>query len=235
MEKTECQNKPIFLYIVRHGKTVFNLEAKVHGWTDSPLSEPGILQAEKVGKGLQNIIFNTAYSSDIKRAADTARIILNANQNKKPELQEIFGLREWGYGGYEGVDEKNMWVPLFEEKNMEFKLDRSNWGEFTALTTDREIADSIARNDPAKTAENYNDILKRAKEGVDYLINDTVEKGGGNALIVSHGNIIPTILYLYAPDEYKGETVPNCSLTILKIENGKFSLEKIGDTSFIDN
>ena len=235
MEKSECQNKPIFLYIVRHGKTVSNLEAKVHGWTDSPLSELGISQAKKVGEGLKDIVFNTAYSSDIKRAADTAEFVLSSNKNEKPELQEVFGLREWNYGGYEGIDEVDMGIPLFEEKNMKFKLDRSNWEEFTALTTDREIADSIARNDPAKTAENYDDILKRAKKGVDFLIKDTAEKGGGNALVVSHGNIIPTILHLYIPDEYNGETVPNCSLTILKIENGKFSLKKVGDTSFIDS
>ena len=235
MEKPEYENKTIFLYIVRHGKTVSNLEAKVHGWTDSPLSELGVSQAKKVGEGLKNITFNAAYSSDIKRAADTAKIILNANKNETPELQELFGLREWNYGGYEGIDETNMWVPLFKEKNMEFKLDRSNWKEFTSLTTDREIADLIAKNDPAKTAENYEDILKRAKEGVDFLINNITEKGGGNALVVSHGNIIPTILYLYAPGEYNGETVPNCSLTILKIENGRFSLEKVGDTSFIDS
>ena len=235
MEKPEYENKTIFLYIVRHGKTISNLEAKVHGWTDSPLSELGISQAKKVGEGLKNITFNAAYSSDIKRAADTAKIILDANKNVTPELQELFGLREWNYGGYEGIDETNMWVPLFKEKNMEFKLDRSNWKEFTSLTTDREIADLIAENDPAKTAENYEDILKRAKKGVDFLINNITEKGGGNALVVSHGNIIPTILYLYAPDEYNGETVPNCSLTILKIENGRFSLEKVGDTSFIDS
>ena len=235
MEKPEYENKTIFLYIVRHGKTISNLEAKVHGWTDSPLSELGVSQAKKVGEGLKNITFNAAYSSDIKRAADTAKIILNANKNETPELQELFGLREWNYGGYEGIDETNMWVPLFKEKNMEFKLDRSNWKEFTSLTTDREIADLIAKNDPAKTAENYEDILKRAKKGVDFLINNITEKGGGNALVVSHGNIIPTILYLYAPDEYNGETVPNCSLTILKIENGRFSLEKVGDTSFIDS
>ena len=235
MEKPEYENKTIFLYIVRHGKTISNLEAKVHGWTDSPLSELGISQAKKVGEGLKNITFNAAYSSDIKRAADTAKIILNANKNVTPKLQELFGLREWNYGGYEGIDETNMWVPLFKEKNMEFKLDRSNWKEFTSLTTDREIADLIAENDPAKTAENYEDILKRAKKGVDFLINNITEKGGGNALVVSHGNIIPTILYLYAPDEYNGETVPNCSLTILKIENGRFSLEKVGDTSFIDS
>ena len=235
MEKPEYENKTIFLYIVRHGKTISNLEAKVHGWTDSPLSELGISQAKKVGEGLKNITFKAAYSSDIKRAADTAKIILNANKNETPELQELFGLREWNYGGYEGIDETNMWVPLFKEKNMEFKLDRSNWKEFTSLTTDREIADLIAENDPAKTAENYEDILKRAKKGVDFLINNITEKGGGNALVVSHGNIIPTILYLYAPDEYNGETVPNCSLTILKIENRRFSLEKVGDTSFIDS
>ena len=235
MEKTDYKNNTIFLYIVRHGKTLSNLEAKVHGWSDSPLSELGISQAEKAGQELKNIIFTTAYSSDIKRASDTAKIILNANKNTIPELQEVFGLREWGYGGFEGVDEVNMWVPLFTEKNMEFKLDRSNWKEFTALTSDREIADSIARNDTSKTAENYDDILKRAEEGINHLVNDTIRKGGGNVLVVSHGNIIPTILSLYTPDEYHGETVPNCSITILKIENGKFSLEKTGDISHLDN
>ena len=234
MEKSEYQNKPIFLYIVRHGKTVSNLEAKVHGWTDSPLSELGISQAEKVGEGLKDIVFNTAYSSDIKRAADTAKIILNANKNQKPELQELFGLREWGYGGYEGRDDADLWTPLFKEKGIEFKADWSTWEELTAAMTDEEMANAIAKNDPTQTAENYDAIIKRSKEAVEQMVKETEMKGGGNALIVSHGSEIPTILSIYVPEQYKGESIGNCSLTIVKVQNGVYTLVKVGDVSYME-
>ena len=33
------------LYLMRHGQTLFNVEHKIQGWCDSPLTEQGIKQA----------------------------------------------------------------------------------------------------------------------------------------------------------------------------------------------
>ena len=34
------------LYIMRHGQTLFNVQHKIQGWCDAPLTEVGIRQAE---------------------------------------------------------------------------------------------------------------------------------------------------------------------------------------------
>lgn len=38
------------LYLMRHGQTLFNLQHKIQGWCDSPLTELGIKQAESCRK-----------------------------------------------------------------------------------------------------------------------------------------------------------------------------------------
>lgn len=35
------------LYLVRHGETLFNIQNKIQGWCDSPLTENGVAQAKK--------------------------------------------------------------------------------------------------------------------------------------------------------------------------------------------
>ena len=35
------------LYLMRHGETLFNVQHKIQGWCDSPLTEKGIKQAQK--------------------------------------------------------------------------------------------------------------------------------------------------------------------------------------------
>ena len=45
------------LYLMRHGQTLFNLQHKIQGWCDSPLTELGIKQAKSCGKnGLKIMI-----------------------------------------------------------------------------------------------------------------------------------------------------------------------------------
>ena len=41
------------LYLMRHGQTLFNLQHKIQGWCDSPLTELGIKQAKVMENGLK--------------------------------------------------------------------------------------------------------------------------------------------------------------------------------------
>ncbi len=41
------------LYLMRHGQTLFNLQHKIQGWCDSPLTELGIKQAKVAENGLK--------------------------------------------------------------------------------------------------------------------------------------------------------------------------------------
>mgnify|MGYP001172346015 FL=1 len=66
------------IYFVRHGQTFFNLYNRMQGWSDSPLTEYGQATATKVGQALANTAFDYYYSSDSKRAIDTAQLIRQA-------------------------------------------------------------------------------------------------------------------------------------------------------------
>lgn len=64
-------------YFVRHGQTVWNVENKICGATDSPLTEHGREQAKETGRKIieDGIKADEILCSPLSRAADTARII----------------------------------------------------------------------------------------------------------------------------------------------------------------
>lgn len=63
------------IYIIRHGKTIWNKEKKIAGRKDIPLCEEGIKQAYLLKDKLKDIDFDIVYSSPLKRAIQTAKII----------------------------------------------------------------------------------------------------------------------------------------------------------------
>ncbi|MDR2418030.1 MAG: phosphoglycerate mutase family protein, partial [Treponema sp.] len=71
------------IYVVRHGQTIFNLMDRVQGISDGILTERGIVGAVNMGKGLRDVPFNAVYSSDLKRAIETARLAMEQNRATK--------------------------------------------------------------------------------------------------------------------------------------------------------
>ncbi|WP_019791987.1 histidine phosphatase family protein, partial [Streptococcus sobrinus] len=70
------------LFFVRHGKTQWNLEGRFQGSKgDSPLLEESVENLKKLGHYLSAIHFDKVYTSDLKRARDTAMLVMEANQN----------------------------------------------------------------------------------------------------------------------------------------------------------
>ena len=64
-------------YFVRHGQTVWNVENKICGATDSPLTEYGREQARETGSKIlaEGIKADEILCSPLSRAADTAQLI----------------------------------------------------------------------------------------------------------------------------------------------------------------
>ncbi len=89
------------LYLMRHGETLFNVQKKIQGWSDSPLTELGIAQAKAARCYFEenHITFTHAYSSSLERTCDTLELVSDL-----PYVR-LKGLKEWHFGIYEGAPE----------------------------------------------------------------------------------------------------------------------------------
>lgn len=89
------------IYLTRHGQTLFNLQHKIQGFCDSPLTELGINQAKIANEYFirEGIKLEEAHSSTSERAVDTLEILteLPFKTHKK--------LKEWNFGTFEGEGE----------------------------------------------------------------------------------------------------------------------------------
>ena len=93
----------ITLYVVRHGETLFNVQHKIQGWCDSPLTSMGIQQAKRVHQGLLELPFEQAYCSTSERCMDTAQLIL---EGRDIPLYPKKYLKELNFGEWEGESEE---------------------------------------------------------------------------------------------------------------------------------
>jgi len=91
------KNRPLRLYLIRHGETEWALSGRHTGRTDIELTANGEDQALQLGKHLPGIEFAHVFSSPLKRALQTCHLV-GINQ----ALEIDSDLAEWDYGDYEG-------------------------------------------------------------------------------------------------------------------------------------
>jgi broad specificity phosphatase PhoE len=88
------------LLIARHGETEWNREERYQGHADPPLNETGRAQAEALAEKLADERVEAVYSSDLRRAAETAEIV-GARLGLPVEHEP--GLREIDVGSWQGL------------------------------------------------------------------------------------------------------------------------------------
>ncbi|MBR1692902.1 MAG: histidine phosphatase family protein, partial [Lachnospiraceae bacterium] len=88
------------LYLVRHGETDSNKRRLLQGHTDSELNEYGRELARRTRDGLKDVPFAAVYTSPLKRAKETARIIMD---KRDIPFYEDSRIQEMGFGIYEGL------------------------------------------------------------------------------------------------------------------------------------
>ncbi|BDH06731.1 histidine phosphatase family protein [Streptomyces seoulensis] len=85
------------LLLVRHGETEWSLSGQHTSWTDLPLTEHGEEQARSLAPLLAGRTFALTLTSPLARARRTAELAGLTGTDPEPDL------REWDYGGYEGI------------------------------------------------------------------------------------------------------------------------------------
>jgi broad specificity phosphatase PhoE len=88
------------IFLLRHGATDWNLAGKCQGATDLELNETGLMQAETAALGLSREKIDAIYSSNLRRALQTAGAV--GRFHNLPVLVEE-DLRELDHGALEGL------------------------------------------------------------------------------------------------------------------------------------
>ena len=91
------------LYIMRHGRTVWNMEHKLQGKTDVPLSEAGRPVVEQAAAAYRDTHIDVCYCSPLIRAVETAEIVLRGDPHHHGRPAGGDGLRHLrGHNGFSG-------------------------------------------------------------------------------------------------------------------------------------
>ena len=214
------------LYIARHGKTMFNTIGRAQGWSDSPLTEAGERGIHELGIGLREagIQFQQAVSSDSGRTIQTMGIVLEElGLTGKIPYRYDKRIREWCFGSFDGAYDGELFMGVLPRV---FRVD-----DFHHLSL-MELAEGIVEVDTAGWAESWETLRDRILDGFTTIAKDVESKGGGNAIVVSHGMTISTLIYLIDPKAFKELVLDNGSVTVIEYEDGQFKLEAVGDMSY---
>ncbi len=88
------------ILLARHGETEWNREGRYQGWADPSLNELGRRQARALAEQLRGTPFDAVYSSDLRRAHETALTV--AAPHGVPVVADP-GLREVDVGSWSGL------------------------------------------------------------------------------------------------------------------------------------
>ena len=214
------------LYIARHGKTMFNTLGRAQGWSDTPLTQEGERGIQELGIGLKKagLDFDHAVSSDSGRAIQSMGIILDEMglAGKIPYRYDK-RIREWCFGSFDGAYDGDLFFGVLPRV---FQID-----DFRKLSL-MEMAEGIVEVDTTGWAESWEKLSKRIKEGFEAIAKDLEAAGGGNAIVVSHGMTITTLIYLIDPKAVEELVLDNGSVTVVEYEEGTFTIKKVGDLSY---
>ncbi|MWP63042.1 histidine phosphatase family protein [Gilliamella sp. Pas-s25] len=221
-----------YLYVTRHGKTMFNNVHRAQGWSDTPLTKPGVEVAEQLGRGLKDVKFISAYSSDLGRARQTARIVLET-KGDKVQINEMEGLRETCFGEYEGDLDPNMWTPA--AKYLGYASDKDLMDDMAkGKVTLKKMMNAIAAVEKSGEAEDYNKVKTRMQASLKTIAESAKAQGGGNVLVVSHGMAIMAMVEEWL-DTPITAGLGNASVTKIRYtDDGKFIVESLGDMSYVE-
>lgn len=194
------------IYLTRHGQTEWNIEKRLQGRGNSPLTEAGIERAEELRERIKDIELDAIYSSPIERALHTANIVKG---DKSVEVITEEGLMEMCFGDYEGRKTDEVM-----KENPEWNIDLIMHGDVNLC---------------APNGENLGSVRNRVKEAMDRIIE---ENKGNSVLIVAHGITLKALMYYFKDEEVNSEVMGQATLTkILVDKDNNFVIEFKNDDS----
>lgn len=199
------------ILLLRHGETLWNIEGRIQGHHDSPLSAEGVAQAEALARRLTEERPDALYTSDLGRARQTMEPIARATgiaPRADPQL------RERCYGAFEG----KTWPEIERDFPREYSQHLSGSAEVRA-----------------RGGESMRDFHDRAVAALTRIAGASAED---KVVIVAHGGVLGMLyrhvmgIPLEAPRQY---AMPNASVNRFTFRSGVWRLIAWGDLSHLDH
>ena len=204
------------ILLIRHGQSEWNKLNLFTGFKNIELSEQGIDEANKAGQNFKNlnIKFDIVFTSELKRAQETAKIILK-------------NLDQWDH--------------LYGEEKIitDIKLNERDYGDLTGLNK-KETADKFGEeqvhkwrrgySDQPPNGESLEDVVRRVKIYFEESINPAIQSAdNNNILIAAHGNSLRALLIVM--NIYDSSNINSVELSTgvpihVILENNKFIIKK---------
>ncbi len=185
------------LYIVRHGKTDWNVARRLQGRADIPLNENGREIARKTAEGIRNIPIDFAISSPLSRAKETAEILVN---KRKIPVYLDERLEEISFGVMEGQIKNEQIDHFFHSPEI---------------------------YQPPKGAESIPHLLSRTEEFLEELASNPQLKEKNILIATHGAAtraLLANIKHLSIKEFWSGSVPKNCGITLAECENGIYRI-----------
>ena len=182
------------LVLVRHGQSEWNEKNLFTGWKDPELTQKGAQEARNAGRELlgQEYVFDVMYTSALRRAQETGRIILEEMGLKDIVSVRDQRLNERDYGDLSGLNKDDA---------------RERWGEDQVHVWRRSY------DTPPPGGESLKDTANRVLPYFEEVILPSLV-AGKNILVAAHGNSLRALIM-------KIESISPLEIVKLEIETGK--------------
>jgi len=162
------------IVLVSHGKSEWNAKNLFTGWKDPGLTDEGIKEASVAGSSIksENIFFDEMFTSELKRAQITGKIILEAVNQLEIPINKNIALNERNYGSLAGLNKDDA---------------RKKWGEEQVHIWRRSF------DIPPPDGESLKNTAERV---LPYFNEEILPKviNGSNILIAAHGNSLRSLI-----------------------------------------
>lgn len=201
------------IVLIRHGETAWNAERRLQGHIDIALNAEGERQAEALAGALAGERFDALYSSDLKRAQQTAAAVARVHGMT---VSSAPALRERCYGGFEGL--------LYAEIAQRFPLEFAAWQA-------REVDALMPPG--ARTAESFRQFYRRAVAAILALAQ---AHPGQSLALVAHGGVLECAyraamgMLLETPRDFP---VLNASINRFAVRGGALTLRSWGEVGHL--
>ena len=203
------------ILLIRHGQSEWNKLNLFTGFKNIELSEQGIEEANNAGQNFKNldIKFNIVFTSELKRAQETAKIILqNLGQwdflNNEGKIISNINLNERDYGDLTGLNKKETAEKFGEEQVHKWRRGYS---------------------DQPPNGESLEDVVRRVSKYFEEVIKPAIQSDeNDNILIAAHGNSLRALLIvmnIYEPNNINSVELSTGVPIHVILKDNKFSIK----------